>query len=105
MFGRLISFGGADPARRDEAVETIRATVIPMLRRFDGYGGYIALYDGEAGRAKAIILWETREAADAAEAELEARRRHIAGSVGLTIDSVELYEVPVFELEGAATRA
>jgi|SRR5689334_18686458 hypothetical protein len=104
MFGRLISFSGADPARRDEAIETIRGTVVPMLRRFDGFGGYIALYDGEARRAKAIILWETKEAADAAEVELEARRRHIAGSVGLTIESVDLYEVPVLELEEAATR-
>jgi hypothetical protein len=75
-----------------------------MLRNFDGYGGYIALYDGEGGRAKALVLWESKEAADASEAELETRRRHISSTVGLTVDSVELYEVPVFELEGAATR-
>ena len=70
MYGRLISFSGADPARREEAIETIRGTVIPMLRTFEGFAGYVALYDGENNRAKAIILWETAEQAEAAEAEL-----------------------------------
>lgn len=102
MYGRLVSFAGADPARRDEAIETIRGTVIPMLRTFDGYAGYVALYDGANSRAKAIVLWETEEQADAAEAELAERRKRIAGSVGLTPESAELYEVTVFELEGAA---
>jgi len=101
MYGRLISFSGADPARREEAIETIRGTVIPMLRTFEGFAGYVALYDGENNRAKAIILWETAEQAEAAEAELVERRKRIAGSVGLTPESADLYEVTVFELEGA----
>ena len=37
MYARLISFSGADPARRDEAITTITETVIPMLRQFDGF--------------------------------------------------------------------
>ena len=101
MYGRLISFSGADPARREEAIETIRGTVIPMLRTFDGFAGYIALYDGANNRAQAVILWETEEQAEAAEAELVERRKRIAGSLGMTPESADLYEVTVFELEGA----
>jgi hypothetical protein len=101
MYARLISFSGADPARREEAIETIRGTVIPMLRTFDGYAGYVAMYDGSNNRAKAVVLWETEEQAEAAEQELVERRKRIAGSVGLTPESAELYEVTVFELEGA----
>lgn len=100
MYGRLISFTGADAARREEAITTLTETVIPMLRQFDGFSGYIALWDAESGRSKALILWGSREAADAAEAELVDRRSRIAGGLGLTIESVELFEAPVVEVAG-----
>ena len=101
MFARLISFSGANPENREHAIQTIRETVIPMLRTYDGFAGYIALYDQENSRAKAVILWESEETADAAEKELTERRRQIAGGVGLTIESADLYEAPVVELEKA----
>ncbi len=101
MHARLISFSGADPANRDSAIQTIRETVLPMLRQYDGFAGYIALYDGQNRRAKAVLLWESEETAKAAEQELVERRRQLASSVGLTVESADLYEVPVFELETA----
>jgi hypothetical protein len=101
MHARLISFSGADPEKREAAIEMIRGTVIPMLQSYDGFTGYIALYDADARRAKAIILWENRETADAAEETLAERRRTMVDQVGLTIESVSLYEAPVVELAGA----
>jgi hypothetical protein len=80
----------------------MRETVIPMLRQHDGFAGYIGLYDEESRRAKGILLWESEEAAEAAETELAERRRQLAGRIGLTLDSVELYEAPVVELQQAA---
>jgi hypothetical protein len=101
MYARLISFSGAKPENRDRAVETIQGTVVPMLRSFDGFAGYVALYDAAGGRAKAIILWESEETAEAAEAELRERRRRISGELGMTVESEDLYEAPVVQLEGA----
>ena len=101
MYARLVSFSGADPAKRENAIQTIRETVIPMLRQYDGYAGYIALYDAQNQRARAVLLWESEEAAEAAEQELVERRKQLAGSVGLTVDSADLYEAPIVELEGA----
>ena len=101
MHARLISFSGADPANRDSAIQRIRETVLPMLRQYDGFAGYIALYDGQNRRAKAVLLWESEETAEAAEQELVERRRQLASSVGLTVESADLYEVPVLELETA----
>ena len=63
--------------------------------------GYIALYDADNRRAQAIILWDDRDAADAAEETLEERRRKMVDQVGLTIESVDLFEAPVVELAGA----
>src|SRR5439155_279377 len=39
MHARLISFSGADPDKREQAIQTIRETVIPTLREYDGYAG------------------------------------------------------------------
>jgi len=44
-------------------------------------------------------LWETKEAAEAAEETLVERRRQMAGGAGLTVESADLYEALVVELE------
>jgi hypothetical protein len=101
MYARLITFSGADSDKRDSAIEMIRGTVIPMLRNYDGYAGYISLYDEDNRRAKAIILWESKEAADEAEETLVERRAKMTAEVGIAVESAELYEAPVVDLEGA----
>jgi hypothetical protein len=101
MYARLIEFSGADPEKRENAIQTIEGTVIPLLRQYDGFAGYIALYDGANRRAKAVLLWESEEAAEEAEKTLAERRLKLAGSVGLTVESTDLYEAPVVQLEGA----
>ena len=101
MYARLISFSDATPDRRESAMEMIRGTVIPMLRSYDGYAGYLSLYDEGNNRAKAIILWESQEAAEAAEETLVERRAKMTAEVGITVESADLYEAPVVELEGA----
>jgi hypothetical protein len=101
MYARLISFSGADPEKRELAIQTIRETVIPMLRKYDGFAGYIALYDQENRRAKAVLLWESEETAEAAEKELVERRRQLTSGIGLTVESADLYEAPIVELETA----
>jgi len=82
-------------------IQTMRETVIPMLRQYDGFASYIALYDEQNRRAKAVLLWETEEQAEAAEQELVERRRQLASGVGLTVESADLYEAPFVELETA----
>jgi len=101
MHARLVEFSGADADKREQMLQTIQETVLPMLRQYDGYAGYIALYDEEKGRAKAVLLWESEEAAQTAEQTLEERRRKLAGGIGLTVESADLYEAPIVELEGA----
>jgi hypothetical protein len=101
MYARLISFSGAGSENREQVEEMIRGTVIPMLRTYDGFAGYLALYDAESGRARAIILWDSKEEGEAAEETLAQRRAGMAGSIGLSIESADLYEAVVVELEGA----
>jgi hypothetical protein len=91
MYARLIEFSGAEPDKRDKMMEIVRGTVIPMLREYDGFAGYIAMYDADNRRAKAVLLWETEETAEEAEKTLVERRKQLAGGVGLTVESQDLY--------------
>ena len=99
MYARLVSFSGADPEKREGAITTIRERVIPTLRKYDGFAGYIALYDEEGGRAKGLLLWESKETAEAAEPKLTEMRTKVAETMGFTLESADLYEAPVVELE------
>jgi hypothetical protein len=101
VYARLISFSGADPDKRQPAIEMIRGTVLPMLREYDGYAGYISLYDEDNRRAKAIILWESKEAAEGAEETLVERRAKMTAQVGIAVESADLYEAPILDLAGA----
>ena len=101
MHARLIEFSGAEEGKREKMIQTVKGNVLPMLRQYDGFAGYVALYDKDKSRAKAIILWETEEAAVSAEETLAERRRQISGGLGLAIESEDLYEATVVELEGA----
>ena len=101
MHARLISFSGADPEKRERALQTIRDTVIPTLREYDGFSGYVALYDAQSHRAKAVILWDSMEHAEKAEETLAERRHQMASGVGLTVESTDLFEVLVAEVPAA----
>jgi hypothetical protein len=98
MYARVVTMSGADAGKREAALEMINGTVIPTLRGYDGFKGYIALWDAEKSDAKAILLWENEATAETAEETLKERRLQFAGGVGLTVESADLYETLVFEL-------
>ena len=93
MYARLIEFSGADPEKRERAIQTIRETVIPMLRQYDGFAGYITLYDGENNRAKAVLLWETEEAAKETDRNAEKSRQGTVDATGVELLERGRYEV------------
>ena len=65
-----------------------------------GYPPGKAQRDRLLARVDALVA-TSEETAEAAEAELVERRRQLASGVGLTVDSADLYEAPVVELEKA----
>ena len=103
MYARLVSFSDVDTERRELQLETVRGTVIPRLRQFEGFAGYLGMYDEENKRAKAILLWESEATAQAAEEKLVDMRARIASEMGLTVESADLYEVTVVELDSVGS--
>lgn len=65
MIARVLE-GEIDAVRTslDDAADVVRASVVPALREQDGYGGMYLLLTAE-GKALAISLWTTEEAAAA----------------------------------------
>jgi hypothetical protein len=98
MYVRLVELTDADTEKHDRVIETMRETIVPALREFDGFAGFLGLYGDENQQARAVLLWETREAAEAAETELVPRRRKIFGDLGLTLGAQDLYEAPVVDV-------
>jgi heme-degrading monooxygenase HmoA len=76
MIARVLE-GEIDAVRMslDDAVDVVRGSVVPALREQKGYGGMYLLLTDE-GKALAISLWTTEEAADAGV--VDSRRQYEA---------------------------
>jgi heme-degrading monooxygenase HmoA len=95
MFARVSSYQfSADQA--DQAVQAFTTAINP-LRQLDGAKGAHFLLDRSSGRALTITLWESEEALRASEGAANQLRSDAAGSAGGTVQSVERYEVALYE--------
>lgn len=101
MVARLVKFSGADPARQEEAIELVRTRVLPTLESQDGFAGYVGLYDSERRLAAGITIWESREAAEAADAKIGGMRQEVAEKFGMKVESANLWEAPVVDIRTA----
>ncbi len=98
MYARVISMSNATAESRERAIQVIRERVIPRVSQLDGYAGYIGLFDVDNQRAQAVLFWTSREAADAAEKELAGFRVELISGLGMSVESVDLYEAVVVEM-------
>jgi|SRR5829696_155356 len=71
------------------------------LRDYEGYRGLIVFTDEHGERARVITLWETPEAEERARASRGAMRDSMAATTGMTVQGMEIYEVPVFAVQDA----
>ncbi len=104
MYGRLVEVDGVDPSRREEVLAIMRQTIIPGLKEIEGFAGFISLVDTENRRARSVLLWETREAAEEAERQFGPKREEIVRSMGGAVRSADLYDAPIVEVH-AGVRA
>jgi hypothetical protein len=101
MYVRLVSFSGGSAEMRDSWVQTIQDTALPAMREQNGFAGYIGLMGKADHQVKGLLFFDTEENAEAAEQAMQERRREVTGSVGLTVESADLYDVLAMEMEAA----
>src|SRR5215208_2550084 len=70
------------------------------LRDYDGYRGLIVFTDEEGERARVMTLWDTPEAEQRARMSRGEMRDRMAATTGMTVEGMEIYEVPVFAVLG-----
>jgi hypothetical protein len=97
VFASLTSVSGGGPQIRETArmaADSLRA----WLRGFDGYRGLYVFADPEAGSARIMTLWESREAAERSAWSRGQVRESMVEAAGVRLDSVELLEVVLEDL-------
>ena len=72
------------------------------LKDYDGYRGLLVFTDDATGRSRVITLWETHEDEQRARNSRGAMRDQLASTIGVSVESFEVYEVPVFEIVDGA---
>jgi hypothetical protein len=98
MFARVTTLEGP-PEQIDEALRHTQERVLPRIRQYDGYNGFIALGDRQAGRILGITLWGSEQALRSTAEEANRLRRETTEAVDQAIASVESYEVPLLEVQ------
>ena len=98
MYGRLVEIEGLDTSKREEALGIIRERIIPGLKEIEGFAGFISLVDEENRRARSVVLWETKEAADEAERQFAPIREETVRGMGGTVRSADLFEAAIVEV-------
>ena len=92
MFAVLSTFS-ADGVDLAYAARIVGESMEGWLRGFDGYAGLLILTNDEQGLARVMTFWESREAIEASERGRKNLREAMAKRLGVTLESVESYEV------------
>lgn len=92
MHARVSFYQLAEGGDIDAAVKSFD-DAIPTVEQMEGNEGLQLLIDRDSGKAITITLWDSPESLNATTQQADSVRQQAAGTGGLTIKSVELYEV------------
>ncbi len=85
-----------DPSRIDEAIRMFREQLVPFVRQ-QGAKEVRLLVDRRSGEVQTIALWESEQAAQAAQTALDQRRDQAGQQLGAQGMTTALFEVAVLE--------
>jgi heme-degrading monooxygenase HmoA len=91
MIARVVTTN-VSPDGMESATRTIREQ-LPDARRQPGFAGFYLLAGHEAGKLVTISLWDSREDLLAVEARAAEVTRQAAGSGGIAVSDVTVYDV------------
>ncbi len=93
MHARVSMYSGS-PEQAAEASRNFEG-MTDALRSLDGFEGAYLLVDRGTGKAMTVTLWSSEDAVQASSEKASQQRSQAAGGAGMSIDSVETYEVAV----------
>lgn len=75
-----------------------KETMDDWLHQYDGYCGLIVFADEANGRSRVVTFWNTREDEMRARQSRGAMRDQVALAAGMTVEGMEIYDVPALEI-------
>ncbi|MDP8936383.1 MAG: hypothetical protein M3O23_01380 [Actinomycetota bacterium] len=96
MHARVSTYAGS-PEQAEAGIRNFERVTDP-LRSLEGFQGGYLLVDRGTGKAMTITLWSTEDAANASAERAKEMRSDAAGGAGMSVESVETYEV-AFEVQ------
>lgn len=93
MFARVTTTKGQ--VTKQNAVRVIRDRVLPGADRIPGFKGGLWLIDEKGGKGLTITLFDSEEALRASAETADRLRKDAVGELGVSVASVESYEVVV----------
>ncbi len=93
MHARLTRFQ-ADPERIDASTRHTEEVLLPMLRKMEGFRGFVSLGDRSSGAGLALSFWDSEETMHASAEALSQPRKDALDDAGAQSEpSIEHYEV------------
>ncbi len=93
MHARVSTYAGAAD-QLDEAIRNFERDS-EAVAGLDGFEGAYLLVDSGKGRALTVTLWSNEDAVQASSQRADEIRAQATGPAGVSIESVEVYEVAV----------
>ena len=93
MHARVSNYAGS-PDQAEAGIRNFEG-LTDGLRSLEGFEGAYLLVDRETGKALTMTLWSSEETAQASAERAKQMRSDAAGGAGMSIESVETYEVAV----------
>jgi hypothetical protein len=81
-----------------------KETMDDWLREYEGYCGLIVFTDEQNGRSRVVTFWATREDELRARQSRGAMRDQVALAAGMTVEGMEVYDVPALEVLSRPSR-
>ncbi len=92
MFAR-VNITHAKPEMAGRVVQYANETIIPAMKKLNGFKGYLGLVDRATGKAYAITFWDSEAALKASEAAAGQARSSAVSDLTLSPPEVERMEV------------
>jgi heme-degrading monooxygenase HmoA len=93
VFAIMSTFSANGIKNLADTAQLVGESMEGWLRGFEGYAGLLILTNEAESRARVMTFWTSREALEASARGRESVRNSLAERLGVTVESVESYEV------------
>ena len=98
-----VIYGSIDADRLDDAVSTMRTSMLARMEELPGFCAVNCMIDRETGRSATAVTYDSRADMTAANEQAAALREEFAGGVGMEITGVAEFDLVLAHLRVPST--